>query len=186
MNTHVLPALKLTLLCVLFFVVIYAGIVWSIAQVVAPNHGQGEVVLKNGKIIGFARVGESFRSANYFWPRPSAVEYNAAGSAGSNKGPSNPEYLQTVKFRIDHFLIHNPGIHKQQIPVELVTASGSGLDPDLSPKAVLIQVPRIAKARGISEERLRELVLKNTKTSLLFGPSTVNVLNLNMELDTMK
>ncbi|MBC8156416.1 MAG: potassium-transporting ATPase subunit C, partial [Bacteroidetes bacterium] len=121
----------------------------------------------------------------YFNGRPSAVDYNAAGSAGSNKGPSNPDYLKTVQERIDTFMVHNPGIQKSAIPAELVTASGSGLDPDLSPAAALIQVSRIAKVRGLPVERVTQLVNENTEGPLLgvFGPSKVNVLKLNVALD---
>src|SRR6516164_9792636 len=122
MNTNLFPAIKLTLLCIVFFVVIYSFIVWGVAYFAAPNHGRGEVVLKDGKVVGFALIGQTFTEDKYFYSRPSAVNYNAAGSAGSNKGPSNPDYLQQVQARMDTFLVHNPGIKKSEIPVELITA----------------------------------------------------------------
>jgi K+-transporting ATPase ATPase C chain len=186
MKANLLPAIKLSILCVLFFVIVYGGIVWAVAQVIAPNHGKGEVVMKDGKIIGFMRIGQRFTADKYFWSRPSAVDYNAAGSAGSNKGPTNPEYLADVEKRITYFLAQNPGIQKKNIPVELVTASGSGLDPHLSLKASLIQIPRIAHARGIGEEQLIRLVKENMDAAFVFGPRTVNVLKLNLALDRIK
>ena len=188
MKTNLLPAIKLTLLCILFFVIVYGVIVWTAAYLVAPNHGRGEEIIKDGKAVGFALIGQTFTDDKYFYSRPSAVNYNAAGSAGSNKGSSNEEYLQTVKARIDTFLVHNPGIKKSQIPVELVTASGSGLDPNLSPEAARIQISRIAKVRGLAEERLVTLVHDQTEKPLLglFGPSKINVLKLNLALDALK
>ena len=103
----------------------------GIAQA-APAKGKGETVTVNGKVVGYKLIGQKFTDDKYFWSRPSAVDYNAAGSGGSNKGPTNPDYLKTVQDRIDSFLVHNPGIKKEEIPSELVTASGSGQDPDIS------------------------------------------------------
>ena len=113
------------------------------------------------------------------------VAYNAAGSGGSNKGPSNPDYLKDVQAHIDSFLVHNPGIKKEDIPVELVTYSGSGLDPDLSPAGARVQVRRVAAARKLSEDKLLALVDHFTERPLLglFGPAKVNVLKLNVALD---
>ncbi len=184
MKSQIFPALKLTFLCLILFSVIYPLSVWAMAQL-APNNGRGEVVEKDGRVVGFAKVGQSFTDDKYFNSRPSAVAYNAAGSGGSNKGPSNPDYLKTVQERIDTFLVHNPSVSKGQIPSELVTASGSGLDPHLSPQGAMIQIPRIAKMRGISEAKLKDLVEKNTSTPTI-GTSTVNVLALNIALDGLK
>ena len=188
MKTNLLPALKLTLLCIVFFVVVYSAIIWGVAFFAAPNQGKGEVVTINGKLVGFANVGQAFTDDKYFWSRPSAVDYNAAGSAGSNKGPSNPDYLQVVQARIDTFLIHNPGVQKSQIPVELVTASGSGLDPHISPAATHIQIARIAKTRNIDSGKLKTLVEEFTDSPLLgvLGTEKVNVLKLNIALDKLK
>ena len=160
----------------MLFVVLYSAIVWAIA-LMAPNNGKGDNKL----------IGQTFTEDKYFWSRPSAVGYNAAGSAGSNKGPSNPDYLNTVQARIDTFRIHNPAIPTSEIPVELVTASGSGLDPHISPQAAKIQVPRIAKARKISEEKLNELILKHTESGFLgiFGVDRINVLSLNKSVDLL-
>jgi len=188
MKTYMLPVLKLTVLCILFFVIVYGAVVLGAAYLIAPNHGRGETIVNQGQIVGFAIVGQSFTKDKYFWSRPSAVNYNAAGSGGSNKGPSNEEYLQTVRARIDTFLVHNPGVKKSQIPVELVTASGSGLDPHLSPEAARVQVPRIAKARNVAEEKIYQLVNNHIEQPMLglFGPSHVNVLRLNIDLDQLQ
>lgn len=122
---------------------------------------------------------------DYFHGRPSAVNYNAAGSGGSNKGPSNPDYLAQVQARINTFLAHNPGVKKSEIPVDLVTASGSGLDPDISVQASRIQVPRIARERNMDENKLFELIEKTKETPLpgIPGPEKINVLKLNIALN---
>lgn len=187
MKTHLFPALRLTLILLVLLAVVYPLLVAAIGKL-APGGGAGETVEVNGKVVGYALIGQKFTDDRYFNSRPSAVDYNAAGSAGSNKGPSNPDYLATVQARIDTFLVHNPGVTKEQIPAELVTASGSGLDPDLSPAAAKIQVARIAKVRGVSEQAVSGLVDQQTQGPLLglFGPSKVNVLKLNVALDQLK
>jgi K+-transporting ATPase ATPase C chain len=113
------------------------------------------------------------------------VNYNSAGSGGSNKRPSNPDYLQVVKDRIDTFLAHNPGITRNQVPAEMVTASGSGLDPHISPAAAMIQVKRVARARGLDEPVVRKLVEEHTEVNPV-GPDVINVLRLNISLDKLK
>ena len=187
MKQHILPALKLTLICVVFFCGIYTLFILGIAWF-APNHGEGESVILNGKTVGYALEGQNFTSDKYFMSRPSAAGYNAAGSSGSNKGPTNPDYLKDVRSRIDSFLVHNPTIKKEQITSELVTASGSGLDPDISPEGARIQIPRISKTRGISEDKVMALVNQHVDKSLfgLFGTEKVNVLQLNLALDQLK
>lgn len=187
MKQHILPALKLTFVCIVVFVGIYTFAIWGIAQA-GPNKGQGETISVNNKVVGYKLEGQSFTADNYFNSRPSAVGYNAAGSGGSNKGPSNPDYLKQVQDRVDTFLAHNPGIKKEDIPAELVTASGSGLDPDLSAKGALVQVTRIAKARNILAEKISGLVAQQTQKPLLglFGTGKINILQLNIELDKLK
>ena len=169
------------------FSVIYPLAIYGIAQF-APNQGKGETFSVNGKVVGYQKIGQKFDKPNYFWGRPSAVDYNTAGSAGSNKGPTNPDYLKQVQDRIDSFLVHNPGIDKKDIPAELVTASGSGEDPDLSPAAAKIQVKRIAAIRHIDESKINALVDQHTEGPLLgfLGPSKVNVLKLNIALDELR
>lgn len=187
MKNHILPAIRLTVVMLVLTSVIYPLLVASIAKA-TPGEGNGETVTVNGKVVGYALIGQKFTQDRYFNSRPSAVDYNAAGSAGSNKGPSNPDYLKTVQARIDTFMVHNPDVPKARIPAELVTASGSGLDPDLSPEAAKVQVRRIANVRGLSVDRLNQLVDEYTKGPLLglFGPATVNVLKLNIALDGLK
>jgi potassium-transporting ATPase KdpC subunit len=187
MKNHIFPALRLTLVLLILVSVIYPLVVAGIAQF-APGGGDGVTVSTNGKVVGYALVGQSFTEDRYFNSRPSAVGYNAAGSGGSNKGPSNPDYLRDVQARIDTFLVHNPGVSKADVPSELVTASGSGLDPDLSPAGAKIQVARIAKVRNMPVAKLNELVEAHTEGSLLglFGPAKVNILKLNVSLDELK
>jgi K+-transporting ATPase ATPase C chain len=186
MKQHILPAVRLTLVTLVFFSGIYTIIIFGIAQI-TPFKGRGEVIEAGGRKY-YANIGQKFTEDRYFNSRPSAVNYNAAGSGGSNKGPSNAEYLAVVQARIDTFLAHNPGIPKTQIPVELVTASGSGLDPDISPKAALVQVERIAKMRNLPAGKVGDLVESNIQGPLLglFGPSKINVLKLNIALDQLK
>jgi K+-transporting ATPase ATPase C chain len=187
MKRYIMPAVKLTLVLVLVLAGLYPLLIAGVAKM-APGKGDGETVTFNGRVVGYANIGQKFTADKYFWSRPSAVDYNAAGSAGSNKGPSNPDYLKIVQERIDTFLAHNPGVQKDDIPAELVTASGSGLDPDLSPAAAEIQAARIAKARGIQEERVKALVKEHTQGPLFgfLGPEKVNVLQLNVALDNLK
>ena len=187
MKQHILPALRLTLFCVIFFCGIYTFFIWAIARI-APDQGNGQTVSLNGKVVGYALDGQSFTQDKYFWGRPSAVNYNGAGSGGSNKGPSNPDYLKDVQSKIDSFLVHNPGINKTDIPAELVTYSGSGLDPDLSPAGARIQVKRVAAVRGLPGDKVNELVEKSIEQPFLgiFGPARVNVLKLNIALDQLK
>ena len=176
--------MRLTLVFIVICAVIYPLLILVIGRL-APGQGKGETLTVNGKVVGYANIGQRFSEDRYFWSRPSAVNYNAAGSAGSNKGPSNPDYLKDVQAHIDSFLVHNPGVKKEDIPAELVTYSGSGLDPDLSPAGARIQVARVAKARNIPDEQLNALVDRYTEKPLLglFGPAKVNVLKLNIALD---
>jgi K+-transporting ATPase ATPase C chain len=182
MKQELLPAIRLTIVYIVLFCVVYPLLVLGIAQF-APAKGEGETIQRNGKTVGYVFEGQSFTSDHYFQGRPSAAGYNAAASAGSNKGPSDQDYLKTVSARIDSFLVHNPGIEKKDIPSELVTASGSGLDPDISAAAALVQVPRIAKVRNVDAAKLVSLIRANTNSSLLNGIRKVNVLSLNLALD---
>ena len=175
MKTHLLPAIKLTILCLILFCIVYPAIIWGVAQAAGTNKGMGD----------FDNIGQTFTQDKYFWSRPSAVDYNAAGSAGSNKGPSNPDYILVVQGRIDTFLVHNPGVKKSDIPSELITASGSGLDPHISPQAAKIQVARIAKIRNVEQVRVEQFIAQYTEEPLfgIFGTDRINVLKLNRALD---
>lgn len=187
MKKHILTSLKLSLALLIICSLIYPLLIAAVGRL-TPGQGRGKTTTLNGKVVGYALIGQKFTDDKYFWSRPSAVAYNAAGSGGSNKGPSNPDYLKDVQAHIDTFLVHNPGVSKADIPAELVTYSGSGLDPDLSPAGALVQVKRIAAVRHLSEAAVRDLVEAHVKGPLLglFGPSTVNVLALNIALDTLK
>ena len=187
MKQYILPSLKLTLVLLVLCSAIYPLLIAAVGKLTSGSD-DGETVTVNGKVVGYANIGQKFTEDKYFRGRPSAVDYNAAGSAGSNKGPSNPDYLKTVQDRIDTFLVHNPDVKKEDIPAELVTASGSGLDPDLSPAAAKIQVKRIAAVRGVDEASLNKLIDDHTQGPLvgLLGPSKVNVLKLNVALGELK
>lgn len=186
MKTYILPSLKLTGILIIICAVIYPLLIAGIAKA-SPGGGKGQTIEVNGKVVGYKNIGQNFTDDKYFQGRPSAVNYNAAGSGGSNKGGSNSDYLTTVQSRIDTFLVHNPTIKKSDIPADLVTASGSGLDPNISIQAAKIQVARIAKVRNRSEKEIYNLIEKNTETPLLglFGPEKINVLKLNIELNKM-
>jgi K+-transporting ATPase ATPase C chain len=184
MRKFILPAIKLTVVMIVLCAVIYPLIVAGFGRLTA-GHGDGEAVIYDGKKVGYANIGQHFSDDRYFWSRPSAVGYNTAGSGGSNKGPSNPDYLKDVQAHIDTFLAHNPGVHRAEIPAELVTYSGSGLDPDLSPVGAKVQVKRIAAVRQLTAAAVEALIDRYTQRPLLgiFGPPKVNVLQLNIALD---
>jgi potassium-transporting ATPase KdpC subunit len=187
MKQNIFPAIRLTLVCMVFFMGIYSLVILAGAQL-TPGKGKGETVVANDKVVGWKLLGQKFTDDKYFYSRPSAVDYNAAASGGSNKGPTNPDYLQQVRDRIDSFLVHNPGIKKEEIPSDLVTASGAGLDPDISVQGAYVQVNRVAKVRNISVEQIKTLVEKHIENPLLglFGTERVNVLALNIALDELK
>lgn len=174
----------LTVYLVMLFGIAYPLFIYVLGLAL-PLSTEGNPIYRNGKIVGFENIGQSFTQDKYFWGRPSAVNYNTASTGGSNKGPSNPEYLAEVKARIDTFLVHNPGIKKEDIPSELVTASGSGIDPHISPEGAYIQVSRIAKTRNIDPQKIRSLIQANILTPV-FGLPVINVLKLNLALDELK
>ena len=187
MKANILPALKITLVTVIIFGILYPLLITGIARILAPNEGKGQQIVSGGQVVGFELIGQKFDDDRYFNSRPSAVGYNAASAGGSNKGPTNPDYLLQVKARIDTFLVHNPGVKKEQIPVDLVTASGSGLDPHISSAAAKIQVERIARIRNLGREKLMALVEDHTEHPTFgMGTSRVHVLRLNVALDKLK
>jgi K+-transporting ATPase ATPase C chain len=187
MKSNLIKSIRITLVLTVILCVIYPVAI-SFAGKLSKGHGNGETIVMNGKVVGYANIGQSFTQPKYFWGRPSAVGYNAAGSAGSNKGPSNPDYLKEVSNRIDTLLKYHPYLKRSDIPAEMVTASGSGLDPDISPAAAQIQIKRIADNRGLTVQKVTELVKEHTEAPLLglFGPAKVNVLKLNVALDELK
>lgn len=187
MKTHLFPALRLSFAMLVLCCLVYPALVWSAAQL-APGHGEGVQLTHKGRTVGFANVGQKFDRPDYFNSRPSAVNYAADGSGGSNKGPSNPEYLATVHTRVEAFLSQNPTVPLADVPAELVTASGSGLDPHLSPAGAYAQVERVARLRGLPVARVRALVAAQIEEPLIvfFGPAKVNVLRLNLALDALQ
>ena len=187
MKSNILKSIRITLVLTVILCVIYPVAI-SFAGKLSKGRGNGETITVNGKVVGYANIGQSFTQPKYFWGRPSAAGYNAAGSAGSNKGPSNPDYLKEVSSRIDTLLKYHPYLKRSDIPAEMVTASGSGLDPDISPAAAQIQIKRIADNRGLTVQKVTTLVNEHTEAPLLglFGPDKVNVLELNVALDELK
>ena len=168
---------------------IYPLVVTCVAQALFPKQAQGSFIIdKNHREIGSSLIGQPFSDARYFWPRPSATAgfgYNPSASAGSNSGPTNPDYLKTVSGRVK--TLHDAG-GAGAIPSALVQASGSGLDPDIPPEAARVQVARVAKARGMNAEEVEKLVLAQTTDRQLgfLGEPRVNVLELNLALDSSK
>ena len=187
MLTHLRAATMMLLLLTALTGFIYPIVVTGIAQLIFPRQANGSLIMKDGKAVGSALIGQPFDDPKYFWGRPSATgpfPYNAGASSGSNLGPTNPDLLKAVADRTETLKNADP-CQAAPVPVDLVTASGSGLDPDITPAAALYQVPRVAKARGISEERLRQLVAEHTqgRTFGILGEPRVNVLRLNLALD---
>ena len=178
-------SLKFTLVMCVVLTIGYVLILRLTAAVASPNDGEAPMVELNGKVVGAANVGQQFTDDRYFWGRPSAVDYNGGASGGSNKGTNNPEYLAEVEARIDAFLKAHPYLERNDVPAEMVTASGSGLDPDISPRGAEVQICRVAEARGMSEDQVRKIVEKTIQKPWLglFGTYKVNVLKLNIALD---
>lgn len=183
MKTYIATAFRLSGCCLVLFSVVYTLTVWCFARIL-PMHGEAERIEANGRRY-YAGIGQPFTEDRYFWSRPSAVGYNAAGSGGSNLAAGNPVQQALVRARIDTFLVHHPGLEPAQIPAEMVTASGSGLDPDISVPAALVQVGRIARVRGLQAEQVRALIHRFTVPPALgfIGQARVNVLRLNLALD---
>jgi potassium-transporting ATPase KdpC subunit len=182
-----LPAVRMLVVLSVLTGIIYPYLVTGIAQLAFPRAANGSLIEANGKVVGSERVGQPFDDPKYFWSRPSATApqpYNAAASTGSNQGPRNPALADAVTARIKALRDADPD-SKAPVPIDLVTASGSGLDPDISVAAAEYQVHRIAKARGIAEDRLRALVAENTtgRTFGILGEPRINVLRLNLALD---
>lgn len=181
-------ALSLCVLTLLLFGIVYPAAMVGLGNLLAPRAAEGLPIYRDGVLVGFENVGQVFNSPAYFWSRPSAVNYDASATGGSNLGPTNPELLQLVQDRIDTLRTYHPGLRPQDIPVDLVTASGSGLDPHISKQAALLQVSRLAKTRNLSEEDLTQLVDRHTQSPFLglLGPGDyVNVLRLNLALDEL-
>ena len=187
MKEHIRPALTMLLLLTMVTGLIYPLTVTGLAQVFFSGKANGSLIVREGKVIGSSLIGQYFDRPEYFWSRPSATApfpYNAAASGGSNLGPTNPALIDTVNARVTALRAADPG-NGSPIPVDLVTASGSGLDPHISPAAALYQVKRVARARGIEESVVHDLLAQHTQGRQLgvLGEPRVNVLLLNLALD---
>ncbi|AYA69600.1 potassium-transporting ATPase subunit KdpC [Acinetobacter sp. WCHA55] len=176
------------LIVVGFFIagMLYATASVSIAQLIFPKQANGSVIELNGKIIGSSLVGQNFVSEQYFHGRPSAVSYSVDGMAGSNLAVSNPDLQKQIKERTVQFAQNNQ-ISEQQVPNEMVTASGSGIDPDISPESALLQVKRVAQQHHLPEQQVRDLVQQQIQPAQfgIYGQARVNVLQLNLALDQL-
>ena len=186
---QVKPAVVIFLLLTILLGFVYPLVVTGIAQVIFPVQSNGNIFEHNGNVVGSSLVGQPFSSAKYFWGRPSATSsfpYNAGASSGSNLGPNNPALIDAVKTRVDALHAADPG-NTKLIPVDLVTASGSGLDPDISIAAADYQVSRIARERNLNEQDVQTLVTENIQPRQfgIFGEPHVNVLSLNLALDDL-
>lgn len=182
MKSDLIKSLKLTLAFCLLLSVGYIGVLWVFARISGPEKGVVETISLKGREVGAAQLGQSFTRIDLFWGRPSAVNYAADGSGGSNYGPSNPVYLKEVEARVEMFLKAHPYLTRKEVPSELVTASGSGLDPHISAKAAYIQINRIASVRKIPAEKVRKLI-DSLLEKPIAGPAVVNVLKLNVALE---
>ena len=196
MLREIRPAIVLLVALTLITGLAYPLAITGIAEIIFPSQAQGSLIEKDGKVIGSALIGQSFTEDKYFHGRPSATTapdpqdssktvsapYNAANSGGANLGPTNKALADRVKGDVDKLKEENSSM---PVPIDLVTTSGSGLDPHISPEAALFQVPRVAKARNLPEDRIRQLITEQTRGRLagLLGEPRVNVLALNLALD---
>jgi potassium-transporting ATPase KdpC subunit len=184
MKKNLVTSVLMTIATTVLLGIIYPLVVTGLSQLLFPKKANGQFIEANGKIVGSRIIGQAFTSPGYFHSRPSAAGngYDATASNGSQWGPTNQKLVDRVKGDVAAAQAENPGT---PIPIDLVTASGSGLDPEISPAAAAFQIPRIAKARGTSETQMRELVARHTENRQLgfLGEPRVNVLELNLELD---
>src|SRR6516162_2147 len=187
MRAQIYPAVMLTILLTILTGLFYPLVITGLAQVLFPHQANGSLVVEGGRVVGSHLIGQPFDDPKYFWGRLSAtspVPYNPLASSGSNLGPLNPALTDAAKARIDALRAADPGA-TERVPVDLVTASGSGLDPEISPAAALVQVPRVARARGLDAARVANLVQAQVtgRTLGVLGEPRVNVLALNLALD---
>jgi K+-transporting ATPase ATPase C chain len=186
MKKNLITSILMTIATTVLFGIIYPLVITGVSQVLFPRKANGQLIEANGKVIGSRIIGQTFSSPWYFHSRPSAAGngYDATASNGSQLGPTNQKLIDRVKGDVAAAQAENPG---RPVPVDLVTTSASGLDPEISPAAADFQVPRVAKARGTSEQRIREILARHTENRQLgfLGEPRVNVLELNLDLDTV-
>lgn len=182
MKKNLLTAFLMTIVTTILLGIIYPLVVTGLAQVLFPKKANGELIEANGKIIGSRLLAQGFTGARYFHPRPSAVNYDGTNSNGSQLGPTNHQLIDRVKSDVAALQAENPGT---PVPIDMVTTSASGLDPDITEAAADFQAPRVAKARGLSEDAVREAIRQHTQGRQLgfLGEPRVNVLELNLALD---
>ena len=187
MKKNLITAVLMTIATTVLLGIIYPLVVTGLAKLLFPDQASGQLIQKDGKIIGSRIIGQTFAGPGYFHTRPSAAGngYDAGNSGGSNLGPTNQKLVDRVKADVARLQAENPG---QPVPIDLVTTSGSGLDPDISPAAAEFQVPRVVRERGLSEDQVRQLIRKHTAGRQLgfLGEPRVNVLELNLDLDTLR
>ncbi|MGA7906744.1 MAG: potassium-transporting ATPase subunit KdpC [Candidatus Sulfotelmatobacter sp.] len=184
MKKNLITAVLMTIATTILLGIIYPLVVTGLAQLLFPKKANGQLIEANGKVIGSRILAQGFSSARYFHPRPSAVNYDATNSNGSQLGPTNHQLVDRVKGDVATLQAENPGV---PVPVDLVTASASGLDPEITPAAAEFQVPRVARERGLSEARVHEIVRQHTASRQFgfLGEPRVNVLELNLALDAL-
>jgi len=190
MKRNLLIALRMTILTLLVTGVAYPLAITGVAQLAFPQAADGSLVVRDGRVVGSSLIGQRFESDRYFHSRPSAAGqdgYDAAASSASNLGPTNRALFEDVSGRVDEVLASEPGSTRGEIPVDLVTTSGSGLDPDISPDAARLQIARVAQVRGLDEATVTDLVERSIRTRQLgvLGEARVNVLELNLALDAL-
>jgi K+-transporting ATPase ATPase C chain len=190
MKRNLLVALRMTFLTLLVTGVAYPLVITGVAQLAFPKAADGSLVVSGGRVVGSELIGQGFVSDRYFHSRPSAAGengYDASASSASNLGPTSRDLIEAVSDRVDQVVATEQGVRRGDVPVDLVTSSGSGLDPDISPDAAMLQVARVARVRGLDRGAVRSLVEQRVKSRQLgvLGEPRVNVLELNVALDAL-